>query len=319
MSAKTQHPAAIGAFVIGAIALLILAALALGGHTLFERKLECVAYFEEDIGGLDVGAPVEYQGVRIGTVTGVALEFDIASREFHRPVRFRIEPSRIRLVGAVRGAPGEGLERLVVEHGLRAQLANQSILTGKLKIGLGNYPGAPLRRLDRNSDIWEMPTIPSPLATVTGKLADLPFADIVTELRDAISGARAILQTAQTNGTVARLDTTLESLGTLLSSLNEQVRPVADQGGRLLDTATGALEDLRTTLRDANGRLAPLLANLASASGHLDDMLAPDTSWGGDIPALLADLRDAARSLRLLLDYLEQHPEALVQGKQPQP
>ena len=137
MSDKKPHPAVVGAFVIGAIALLILAALALGGRGLFERKLECVAYFDENIGGLDVGAPVEYEGVRIGTVTGVRIEFDLPTHRFYRPVRFQIEPSRISADSTFTGSPGDLLARLVTDHGLRAQLANQSLLTGKLKITLG--------------------------------------------------------------------------------------------------------------------------------------------------------------------------------------
>ena len=141
MSDKKPHPAVVGAFVIGAIALLILAALAIGGRGLFERKLDCVAYFDENIGGLDVGAPVEYEGVRIGTATDIRIELNLDTGQFYRPVRFQIEPSRIRFEGGdADSAATTFLERLVTDHGLRAQLANQSLLTGKLKITLGNFP-----------------------------------------------------------------------------------------------------------------------------------------------------------------------------------
>ena len=312
MSDKKPHPAVVGAFVIGAIALLILAALALGGRGLFERKLECVAYFDENIGGLDVGAPVEYEGVRIGTVTGVRIEFDLPTHRFYRPVRFQIEPSRISADSTFNGSPGDLLSRLVTDHGLRAQLANQSLLTGKLKITLGNHPDTPPPpRPPRPPP----PPPPPPLAAVTGKLADLPFADIVTELRDAVSGLSALVQSVHEKGTVAHLDESLRKLGTLFASLNDQVQPLAGDGGQLLQTATATLEDLRATLKSASADLAPIMANLKSTTANLAPLFDPTTPAGTDLPSILADIRDASRSLRLFLDYLEQHPESLLAGK----
>ena len=319
MSDKKPHPAVVGAFVIGAIALLILAALAIGGPGLFERKLDCVAYFDENIGGLDVGAPVEYEGVRIGTATDIRIELNLDTGQFYRPVRFQIEPSRIRFEGGGGdSAATTFLERLVTDHGLRAQLANQSLLTGKLKITLGNFPDTPVNRKSRDPGLWEMPTTPSPLAAVTGKLADLPFADIVTELRDAVAGLSSILQTVHDRGTVGHLDESLQKLGTLFTSINDQVQPLAGDGGQLLRTADATLTDLRSTLQTLNDALLPFLASLNSAATNLDTILGT-TFPRGDLPTLLENLGDASRSLRLLLDYLEQHPEALLQGKQPQP
>ena len=316
MSDKKPHPAVVGAFVIGAIALLILAALAIGGRGLFERKLDCVAYFDENIGGLDVGAPVEYEGVRIGTATDIRIELNLDTGQFYRPVRFQIEPSRIRFEGGdADSAATTFLERLVTDHGLRAQLANQSLLTGKLKITLGNFPDTPVNRKSRDPGLWEMPTTPSPLAAVTGKLADLPFADIVTELRDAVAGLSTLLQSVRDRGTVLHLDESLQKLGTLFTSINDQVQPLAGDGGQLLQTATATLEDLRATLKSASADLAPLLANLNATSANLAPFFDPSTPAGTDLPSILADLRDASRSLRLFLDYLEQHPEALLSGK----
>ena len=315
MSDKKPHPAVVGAFVIGAIALLILAALAIGGRGLFERKLECVAYFDENIGGLDVGAPVEYEGVRIGTVTGVRIEFDLPTHRFYRPIRFQIEPSRISADSTFNGSPGDLLSRLVTDHGLRAQLANQSLLTGKLKITLGNHPDTPATLLARDPGLLEVPTTPSPLAAVTGKLADLPFADIVTELRDAVSGLSALVQSVHEKGTVAHLDESLQKLGTLFTSINDQVQPLAGDGGQLLQTATATLEDIRATLKAASADIAPIMANLNATSGNLAPLFDPSTPAGTDLPSILSDLRDASRSLRLFLDYLEQHPEALLSGK----
>ncbi len=315
MSDKKPHPAVVGAFVIGAIALLILAALAIGGPGLFERKFECVAYFDEDIGGLDIGAPVEHEGVRIGTVTGVRLEFDLQAHRFYRPVRFQIEPSRISADASFTGSATDLLSRLVHEHGLRAQLANQSLLTGKLKITFGHHPDTPAVLLGRDPGLFEIPTTPSPLAAVTGKLADLPFADIVTELRDTIAGISALVQSVQEKDTVAHLDESIQKIGTFFTTLNDQVQPLAGDGDQLLQTATATIEDLRATLKAASDELVPILANLNATTANLAPLFNPASPAGRDLPGILADLREASRSLRLFLDYLEQHPESLLAGK----
>ena len=316
MSDKKPHPAVVGAFVIGAIALLILAALAIGGPGLFEDKFDCVAYFDESIGGLDVGAPVEYEGVRVGTATDIRIELNLDTGQFYRPVRFQIERSRVRFErGDASEAAASFFERLVTDHGLRAQLANQSLLTGKLKITLGNFPDTPVNRKSRDPGLWEMPTIPSPLAAVTGKLSDLPFAEIVTELRDAVAGLGTIIRSVQERGTVGHLDESLQKIGTLCASINDQVQPLAGDSSQLLQSATATLEDLRAAINTVIADLSPLLANLNATSGNLAPLFDPSTPAGTDLPSILSDLRDASRSLRLFLDYLEQHPEALLAGK----
>jgi paraquat-inducible protein B len=82
--------------------------------------------------------------------------------------------------------------------------------------------------------------------------------------------------------------------------------------GLLKTNVTGTLDQVNTTLED-------LRRPLASADSVLKN--ADATLMGKDAP-LQQDLRDtlqevikAARSLRILMDYLEQHPESLLRGK----
>src|SRR5262249_57896171 len=70
---KRANPTAIGAFVLGAIALVVFGLITLGGLQLFKKELPFVMFFGGDVGGLDVGAPVEIRGVKIGTVTQIRL------------------------------------------------------------------------------------------------------------------------------------------------------------------------------------------------------------------------------------------------------
>ena len=70
---KKANPAAIGVFVLAALAIAAGALVVLGSGKLFRESMRIVAFFEGSLSGLDVGAPVELRGVRVGTVTRILL------------------------------------------------------------------------------------------------------------------------------------------------------------------------------------------------------------------------------------------------------
>src|SRR4029453_17973604 len=80
------NPKLIGAFVVGAVALVVIGVLLLGGAKFLSEKRTFVAYFEGSVKGLNVGAPVEFQGVRVGSVTNIQLQFLTAEKGFRIPV-----------------------------------------------------------------------------------------------------------------------------------------------------------------------------------------------------------------------------------------
>ena len=74
---KTKvSPAAVGVFVIGALALGLIAILSFGGISLFSKPQRFMVYFDESIHGLDLGSPVKLRGVRIGRVVDLAIHYD---------------------------------------------------------------------------------------------------------------------------------------------------------------------------------------------------------------------------------------------------
>jgi ABC-type transporter Mla subunit MlaD len=75
------NPKLIGAFVVGAVALVVVGVLLLGGAKWLTEKRTFVAYFEGSVKGLNVGAPVEFQGVRVGSVTDMQLQFLTAEKD----------------------------------------------------------------------------------------------------------------------------------------------------------------------------------------------------------------------------------------------
>ena len=89
---KPVNPYTIGAFLVGSLVLLISAVLIFGGGQFFKNKAEFVIYFDGALNGLNVGAPVKLQGVKIGTVKEISLEFDKQFMRISKPVVVEIEP-----------------------------------------------------------------------------------------------------------------------------------------------------------------------------------------------------------------------------------
>jgi paraquat-inducible protein B len=296
-----KHPALLGAFVLGAIALLLAAAFAVGGAALFERKVPCIAYFDENISGLDVGAPVEYQGVKIGTVTDIHLECNTDTRQFFRPVRFQLSDRRVRYTGtnAISGSPTAALDLLVRTHGLRAQLTSQSLLTGKQKITLAHDPDSEIRLVERNddNDCYEIPTIPTPLRNAAQKLADLPLAEILADIRSSLAGVSKIVNSPQIAESLEHANETLAEAKVAMERLSATLATVKKRLPGLLDAATGAATSAGT------------------AADSLAGTLSPSSPQSAQLADTLAEIQDTAHSLRQLLDFLEEHPDALLRGR----
>src|SRR5713101_1908511 len=71
--AKRVSSTAIGAFVLGSLALVVMVAVILGSGELFRKPHYFVCFFTGSLNGLKTGAPVKVRGVQIGTVARISL------------------------------------------------------------------------------------------------------------------------------------------------------------------------------------------------------------------------------------------------------
>ena len=86
-------PALVGAFVLSGAALLVVAIMLFAGTHLFSRQHRAVTYFEGSVAGLEVGAPVTFRGVRIGSVTKIGLSINMKDLASRIPVYMVIDPT----------------------------------------------------------------------------------------------------------------------------------------------------------------------------------------------------------------------------------
>jgi paraquat-inducible protein B len=243
----------------------------------YVEKTRWLLHFKGSVGGLSVGAPVKFKGIKIGEVVDINLEFDYDAMAFRIPVVIEIEPERIKWTGSETIARERGTE-ILVEKGLRAQLKQGNLLTGQLYIDVDMHPDAPPRKIEYGENYPEIPTIPTPIEEITrgitrivDRLEKLPLEQIGNDLRQ----------------TLAHLNKSTEQLVKLMKNLDETVAPAA----------TAVLEGSQTTLM------------------KVDRLLSAESPTGHELKRALAELADAARNISVLADYLGRHPESLVFGK----
>ena len=137
MSRKKTNPALLGLFVVGGLLLIFATVFSLAGGKLLVRKQAVVMHFGGSIYGLQVGAPVVFRGVRLGSISSIGLSYDKATSRVVIPVTAELDREMLRNVsgGNKSDDPGLALPGMI-ERGLRAQLAMQSILTGQLYVDL---------------------------------------------------------------------------------------------------------------------------------------------------------------------------------------
>jgi len=178
------------------------------------------------------------------------------------------------------------LRRVIEEQGLRGQLRTGSYLTGELYVAFEYFPDAPKVKVDWSKDPLELPVVPGSLASIEAKLGN-----ILTKLEklplDAIS--------SDVRTSLGTLDKTLKDASALVTRVDTQWVP----------EGTKTLEELRKAIGDANTAVKNADATLFSK----------DSATPQDLRDTLQEVTRAARSLRVLMDYLERHPDALIRGK----
>ena len=335
----------IGAFVVGAVVLIVAGVLIFGGGQFIKKTEKYVLFFQGSVKGLNVGASVLFRGVKIGSVKSITLEADAENLVVYIPVIIEIYPDRIHEVHGNRNAPANmpGL----LKRGLRAQLTSGSLVTGQLLIELEFRPDTPLKLVGLDKDYPEIPTIPSTFDLFFDKLRDLNVDKIVNELLSAIGALEKVLSSPEIPETLHSLRMTVEEARNLVKKLDSKVDPmvnginetvreygklardVDEKVDPLASSVDATLKDARKLLTNVDGRVEPLASSIDKSLKQAFDALTQakktlagaQGTIGKESPVIyqfdktLQDISRMARSIRSLADYLERHPDALLYGK----
>jgi phospholipid/cholesterol/gamma-HCH transport system substrate-binding protein len=301
---KRVNPALIGAFVLGALALTIVAVVVWGSGRFLGKAYNYVCYFPGSVNGLNIGAPVKFRGVQVGEVTEVHLRYKQVRGDPRVPVFLKLDDDRIRELGAEQGAAREVMQDYVT-RGMRARLQTLSIVTGVLYVDFDLLPGSPLVLVQaEDAPVPELPTLPTPLEEMTksvsevlAELRTIDFERIGKGVEEVIANVNGVIGKPELRRAVAALPDLVADAKRLVSHLDERTGPVLVSARGTSEEARRAAESLRATIDDIHA------------------LVAPDSALAVGLTRTVGDLGQAARALRDLADYLERNPNSVVFGR----
>jgi paraquat-inducible protein B len=324
--AKPASKTLIGAFVVGALALVVVAVALFGSGKFLAERPRFVMYFPGSVNGLEIGSPVQFRGVKIGEVSEVSAKVD-RNLSVVIPVIVEVDqasmgvPENMKREMAGRRYP---FIRRLIAKGLKAQLRMKSLITGQLYVAVDFYPDKPTRLLGLDRRYPEIPTIPSTSEVLMASLEQVPLTDITNKLLKVTEGLDKIVNSPEIKGSVKALDADLKSLGYLIRNIDAEVKPVMASFRDTSTAARNAFAQAEKTLAFNDGTpgkmadsLQKTLEELRGAIASYEKLAERNVNVGYDLTKTLQEIDGAARSIRALTDYLERHPEALVKGKQP--
>jgi paraquat-inducible protein B len=306
--AKQANRMMIGGFVVLALIILAVSLVVFGSGKFFKKTQKFVLYFDEPVKGLDVGAPLLFDGVAVGSVTSIIIVADPAKQEVNIPIIIEIELERFQLREAGETAnPQKNMPKLI-KTGLRARLGMQSLITGKLLIELGFYPDTPVNLKNINKDFTEIPTIPSTTSRLAKALDKLDLEKIQKKLESALTGIDNLFKNPDLTASIKALKDTLQNARKFIARVDRQVDPLAKD-------ARKTVKDIGKLANNLDGRVDGLATSLDKTLSAARGVISEDAPLVVELEYTLKEISAMSRSIRLLAEYLEQHPETLIRGK----
>ena len=311
---KQASPTLIGAFVAGAVGLIIAGILIIsGGKLLLTDKTSYVLYFQGSVNGLNIGSPVSFRGVNIGTVTDIQLVVGDRDADIQIPVVIEIDNTKFISSQTGKSRMDDDSIEDLVRAGMRAQLQLQSLLTGQLFIQIDFYPNTEARLVGNGnyrSAFEEIPTIPTPIERIGKLLEGVPIDKVLENIISGIEGIDRLVNSEDLHQSIAGLRAALADFRTLVSNLDRQIEPLASSANLTLEDARAALQKAGSTLDDVSGTLKHASTTLQSA----DDLL-NDEKILTALDSALNEISSAAYAIRILAETINNQPESLLKGR----
>lgn len=255
-----------------------------------DTRYRYIAEFDGSVKGLRPGAPIEYQGLRVGSVVEVSIDLpenETQERRIYAVLQF--QPARLGIGNVSPESLLLTMQRFVAE-GLRVQLASGNLLTGSLLVKLVEENDAPPASIDLEADPYPaLPTTPSDIEAVTAdvetlvsNLANLPLDTLIASATDLLRNTSNIVASAEMKALPAQISASLNSIN-------------------------AATNDLPTMMKA-----------LTSASLNADEVLeglSPDSEIYIELAAAARELRVAAKSIAAFAELLEENPNAVITGR----
>lgn len=335
------RPSVVGAFVLGAFGLGLIALLSFGSISFLHHRERFVVFFDESIQGLTIGAPVKMSGVTLGRVVDTHVAYNPAE-----PARSNVEvvcefDSNVLIAptGATVKVSSPQDILALIDRGLRAQLTVTGFATGLVDVELGfydpkQYPAILAQRSPLHPDYPVVPAIPSTILefqesamAILTNIRRIDFRELAANVQTVATQVQALVADAQKKlddldlkglsaewtaagaavASVARspqIPQTLDNLNRTLADVRAAVNQVGHQVDANGEHLTAALEQAQQTLKQFN-----------TAAVMVQRFIAEQNGLGDSATTALNQLASAADAVQRLADFLERNPNALLAGR----
>lgn len=334
---KPANKTLIGAFVVGAVALAVAAIVLFGSGRFFKETDSWVAFFPGSVSGLNVGSPVVFRGVNVGQVTDIIVNFDSTELSVNIPVIFETDPERFRDTGTRLIHDDREMHEALVARGLKAQLQLTSLVTGQLAINMDFFPNSPVKlygvkkaNLGMDAeDWWEIPTISTTLQDLEQALGEIDFKDMADDFKRAMDGVAKLVSSPELQATIGELKETLIAVQTLARNLDGKLGPLTASIEETLTDARAGIGDARELFASIDKKTTPLMSKILKATeaaqialeqagqtlNRVEQIAEEGSQLRYEVSETLRDISAASRSVRVLADFIDQHPDALLRGR----
>ncbi len=271
---------------------------------LYSAGVPYVSYFQSSIRGLGKGSAVQMFGKQLGSVTDIDLVKD--PRPGHQgqlAARIAYVLQAERALDAVdRSAlQGDGM-RSLVQNQLRVVLASSSLLTGQKELSLEFVPGSKSAPVASEGDATVLPSegqdltdLTASLSQIANKVNSIPFEEIGSNANKALASLDRTVGGPELQNAIASLDSALKEVGQLAREAKTDLQPALSRLPRISEKLEQAVDQAEAAF---------------GQSGY-----GSDSKTQRSLDRMMSQVTDAARSIRLLTDYLNRHPESLVSGR----
>jgi paraquat-inducible protein B len=305
---KRANPAWVGAFVVCAIAICAAAVVLFGSGHFFRSMRTFVIFFPGSVNGLDKGAPVKFRGVTIGTVTDIRIRMRGLAETGRIPVLIEVDRERVHeLGGSDDTMDDKRVNELIYDYGMRAQLQQQSFITGLLYVALDLFPDSKVDLvLPPGSAVpyTEIPCLPTTLEQAQAKFEQIldrinriDFDVLGKSVNGALEGISRLANSPQVYANLEALHGTLGEIRGAAADLRARIPALSNN-------VSGTTDDLRSAVQ-----------RLQASLERFDSLIDPSAPLLGGLAATIGEVGDAARAVRQLAEQLDRNPSVLLTGK----
>ena len=329
----------IGAFVLGALALLVGLVILLGSGTFSSRNPTFVLYFNTSLKGLTPGSPVYFKGIRIGRVSSIQIRPEVGTARFQTPVVIEIEKEKATAL-LENGSEKELFDdpdilNRLIRAGLRGKLGISSILTGQLCVELDIFRNAePVdpASLTPYRDSPQIPTQLSSLDAALNTLEDMPVQEILLDVMGSLKNLTEQMRDIDASGLVASLRDTSDAIrnevvafGALRQNAGSTLDSYAVLAESLRKDVHAALQSVNSVLKSVNSlasasegvvtEAGDAMKGLRRTADTANSLFSEDSAPVLEFSQTMLSLRRAAEALSELATLLEIKPHALICGR----